>query len=110
MALKQKSTKRLTTFLIISLAFLSGCATGLPKPPDVQPKQILSRFDKCKIYKPRMGDKLYFDLVGEIPLSECVVDGYFVVSDKEITSIRAFYLEAKGFYEQKCVEKPRNGN
>ena len=103
--------KKLTTFLIISFSVFSfGCATGVPKPPEITLKQVLTRFEKCKIYKPRYGDKLYFDLVGEIPVNECVVDGYFIVTDEEVTKLRAFYLDAKSYYENKCVEKPRNGN
>lgn len=106
MELKRTSTKQLIACLILSSTF--GCGHKLPVPPDVQPKQILSRFNKCKVYKPRYGDKMYFDLVGEVPLEDCLVDGFFVISDEELTRIRAFYPEAKKFYQKNCTGK--NGN
>lgn len=103
MELKTKLIKLPT--LCLTLSFLVGCASTFPKPPDVQPKQILSRFNKCKIYKPRYADKMYFDLVGEVPLEQCLVDGFFVISDEELTRIRNFYPDAKQFYQQNCTGK-----
>jgi hypothetical protein len=48
------------------------------------------------------GDKMVFKFEKDIPLSECLKEGYFVFSDEELVRIRNYYNEAKKCYDKKC--------
>jgi len=41
-----------------------------------------------------------FKFEKDIPLSECLIDGHFVLTDKEIVAMRNFYNEAKKCYDK----------
>jgi hypothetical protein len=48
------------------------------------------------------GDKMVFKFEKDIPLSECLKEGYFVFSDEELVRIRNYYNDAKKCYDKKC--------
>ena len=81
--------------LTASILFLVvGCGC-FPKPPDIRPKQILQRLGICKQYIATFGDKLTFKYEKDLELDECLVDGYFVLTDTELVDIRKVYNETK---------------
>jgi len=53
----------------------------------------------------KFGEKLTFKFEKDIPLSECLVDGYFVLTDTELVNARNYYNEAKKCYEESCKAK-----
>lgn len=93
-----------TALTVSALTALAGCSC-LPKDPEIKPKQILQRLGKCKQYKMNFGEKLTFKFEKDIPLSECLKDGYFVLSDDELVAARNYYNEAKKCYEESCKAK-----
>ena len=99
-----KSKTLLKIVSTVSLLFLSACSC-LPKDPEIKPKQILQRLGKCKQYTMKFGEKLTFKFEKDIPLSECLVDGYFVLTDTELVNARNYYNEAKKCYEESCKAK-----
>ena len=104
MEAKKKLSKQLKIVSTASLLFLAGCSC-FPKAPDIHPRQILQRFDKCKQYTVEFGDTMVFKFEKDIPLNECLVDGYFVLTDSELVELRKKYNEAKKCYEQTCKGK-----
>lgn len=98
---KKRSSKLLKTVLTVSLLFLSACSC-LPKDPDIRPKQILKRQGVCYQYTMKFQEKVVFKFDKEIPVSECLIDGSFVLTEEELIKARNFYNEAKKCYEQKC--------
>lgn len=102
MAQKKKLSKLLKTVSTASmLLVLAGCSC-FPKLPDIRPKQILQRFNKCKQYTVEFGDQVKFKFEKDIPLNECLVDGYFVLTDSELVELRRKYQEAKKCFDQTC--------
>lgn len=79
--------------------FIVGCSC-LPDKPDIRPRQIVQRLGICKQYKIDFGDTMTFKFEKDIPLSECLIDGHFVLTDKEIVAMRNFYNEAKKCYDK----------
>lgn len=102
--IKKLKTQLKTISTVASAALIVGCSC-LPKDPDIRPKQILQRLGKCKQYTMEFGDKLTFKFEKDIPLSECLKDGYFVLTDEELVRARTYYNEAKKCYDQQCRGK-----
>lgn len=94
--MRQFQTKTLKTLLLIVLTATSvGCGC-LPKPPEIHARQILQNRNRCDDYKLIFGEtELSFQKVGTMPLDQCLVDGYFVLSDTELVNARAYYHDAK---------------
>lgn len=104
MELKTKLSKKLKSFLTVSaVLFLTACGC-FPDAPKIQARQILKRFNKCKVYKAEYNSTLDFTFVGDISLEECLADGGFVITDKELLDLRRTYKEAKDCYN-KCKGK-----
>lgn len=84
--------KRLQTFLTVSflILILPACSDV-----DVRPKQILKRFNKCKQYRVEDVDKATLVFDKEVALEECLEDGNWVITPKELTDLRRKYKEIK---------------
>lgn len=109
MAQKKTLSKLLKTVSTVSFSIaLAGCGC-FPKPPEVKPKQILTRFNKCKQYTLEYGETITFKFEKDLPLDQCLVDGYFVLTDSELIELRNKYKEAKTCYDQSCGRQV-NGN
>jgi hypothetical protein len=110
MGLKTKLSKRLKSFLTVSFTLLLGGCSCFPKDLNVEPKQILTRFNKCKVYRVVDFENLKFEFDRDITLDECIVDGDFILTSEEIQKIRRAAKEAKKCYEDTCQRGPQNGN
>ncbi len=109
MGLKTKLPKRLKSFLMVSFTLmLCGCSC-FPKTIEVKPKQILTRFNKCKVYRIVDYTNLKFEFEKDIALDECIVDGDFVLTSSEVQAIRRAYKETKKCVEDTC-QRGQNGN
>lgn len=104
MAQTNKSKTPQKIILTAISLFALGCSC-LPKDPEIKPKQILTRLNKCKQYKVEFGDKMVFKFEKDIPLSECLQEGFFVLTDEELVRVRNYYNEAKKCYDKKCKGK-----
>lgn len=93
-------SKQLKTVSILSLLlFVCGCSC-LPTPPDeIETKQILQRLGKCKVYKVEFKDSMRLKFDRDVSLSECLVDGHFVLTDDALVEI--FH----GYEEESCHNK-----
>lgn len=99
-----KPLRMLLTASTLMLVFGCGC---FPKLPDIRPKQIIQRLNICKQYVATFGDELTFKFERDLPLSECIIDGNFILTETELVDIRRTYNEAKSCYDsQNC--KPEN--
>jgi len=90
--------------MMISFLFIQGCATCNIDTPTTQLRQILKRLNKCDVYSIEYGDKLKFKLEKEIKLEECLADGNFVVTAKEIQELKNSYKDAKKCITEKCKQ------
>lgn len=109
MAHTNKLKMKLKDALTGSLLFiLVGCGC-FPKPPDIRPRQIIQRLNVCKVYKATFGSTLTFKYEKDIPIDECLVDGYFVLTDTELVDIRRTYNEAYKCHNEKRNCKPKKG-
>lgn len=98
----KRSKKLLKTFLMgASVLFLTSCSC-LPRDPEIKPKQYLKRLNKCKQYTMKFEDRVVFKFEKDLPLSECLVEGNFIITADELVSARNFYNEAKKCYDEKC--------
>ncbi len=104
---KKKSERRLKTVLILNLLFLSGCGC-MPEAPDIRPKQILQRENICNQYTIEFGQKMVFRFEKEIDISQCLIDGDFVLTDDELITLRKTYEEARKCYD--TSKRCRNGD
>lgn len=109
MAPTNKLKMKLKTASTVSLLFiLAGCGC-FPKPPDIRPRQIIQRLNVCKQYTATFGETLTFKYEKDIPIEECLVDGYFVLTDTELVDIRRTYNEAYKCHNEKRNCKPKKG-
>lgn len=109
MGLKTTLSKRLKSFLTVSFTLLiTGCSC-FPKEINVKPKQILTRFNKCKVYRVVDYANLKFEFEKDITLDECLIDGDFVFTSNEVQAIRRAYKETKKCVETSC-QGSNNGN
>lgn len=97
----QLKTLLKTISTVASALLIAGCSC-LPKDPQIKPKQILKRLGICKQYSMNFGDSLTFKFEKNIPIDDCLKDGYFVLTDEELVRARNYYNEAKKCYEQEC--------
>lgn len=104
MAHPKKSKMKLKDALTASLFLLVGCGC-FPKPPDIRPKQIIHRLNICKQYKATFGATMTFKYEKDLPIEECLADGYFVLTDTELVDIRKTYNEARKCYANGCKPK-----
>jgi hypothetical protein len=66
----------------------------------------VQRLGVCNQYKVTFSDKLILKFEKEIPLDECLIDGHFILSDKEVLELRRAYRDAKECDEKrKCKAK-----
>lgn len=95
-------SKQLKTVSILSLLiFVCGCSC-LPKPPEIELKQILQQLDKCKVYKVEFKDSMRLKFDRDVSLAECLVDGHFVLTDNALAEIFHKYKEAKSCHDKTC--------
>lgn len=99
----KKSFAKLKTVSILSLLFLVGCGC-FPKPPLIKPKQIVQRLNLCNQYVVEFKDELTLRFEQTLPLSECIVDGHFVLSDTEILALRRAYRDAKQCHDKRTCK------
>lgn len=109
MAPTNKLKMKLKVALTASLLFiLAGCGC-FPKPPDIRPRQIVQRLNVCKQYKATFGSTLTFKFEKNIPIEECLVDGFFVLTDTELVDLRKTYNEAYKCHNEQRNCKPKKG-
>lgn len=102
---KKSKMKLKSIFAASSFLFLTACGC-FPEPPQIEVRQILERFDKCKVYKVGYNRTMDLTFDRNISIEECLAEGNFVITDAELGKIRATYKEAKECYsDSKCKKR-----
>jgi len=103
--------KKLRKCLTVSTSLLLCACSCFPteKELDVRPKQILQRLGKCKQYKIVDFKTFKFEFEKDLPLDQCLVDGFFVLTDDEVVALRKAANKTRDCVEKKC-HGGNNGN